>query len=238
MGGIKITLVVALICQNSVIVGADSQATAVPIRRIVPDKICKLTDSVLMSGAGSISHIQKIQEGIERIPSADKQRYTFEELKDYIKQRIAHPLRRETLDHYRALGHQGEMLYNETPSAEIILAGFSGDKPRIYHISIDAIDTRFDDYHAVGFGVPFAQVVLKNYPINQLTIEQGKVLAYKVIKDAMETGAFSMEYPISLWTIEYNKKPIAKKIEQKEVDAIAETVTSLSQLEVERLLNG
>lgn len=213
--------------------GADSQATMMPIKRTVKDKISKICECVLMAGAGSFSQIQKIQDGVNALPIEIKQSNSFEKIKENIKIGVVHQIRKETIEHYKNLGtHPDDEKISE--NSEIILAGFLNGAPKIYHIGIDAMDTRYDDYCTIGFGTPFAQVILKDYEINNLNVEQGKILTYKVIKDAIETGAFSMDYPISIWVINSrNGKIEAYKLEDSEIDAIRDTTDAFSVLEKE-----
>lgn len=214
--------------------GADSQATMMPIKRTVKDKISKVCECVLMAGSGSFSQIQKIQDGIDNMPIEVIRSNSLEKIKDFIKEEICHPLRQKTLIHYEKLGFIKD---NIDDTSEIILAGFLNGAPKIYHIGTDAMDTRHDDYCTIGFGAPFAQVILKDYEINNLDVEQGKILTYKVIKDAIETGAYSMDYPISIWVINSrNGKIEAYKLENSEINAIVDTVGAIFTLQKEAFM--
>ncbi|MBI2667998.1 hypothetical protein HYX17_04505 [Candidatus Woesearchaeota archaeon] len=232
------TLIVALVCKDGIVMGADSQVTSMPIKRRISDKICKVCDSVLMAGAGSLAQIQKIQDSIYSIPAEIIKEGNLEKIKDFIKMQVAHPIRKSTLIHYQQLGtHPDRPEIGD--NAEIILTGFNSQRPTIFHLDVNAMDTKHNDYCTIGFGLPFAQVILKEVKnINELAIEKGKILVYKAIKDAIETGAFSMDYPISIWTMINNEgKIVTNKVDEDEIRGIADTVSAISKTTIEKLFS-
>ncbi len=233
------TLIIACACKDGIVIGADSQMTmgssAGPIRKITLDKIIPVTNGILIAGAGDVSIIQKIKKKIDTIPKELKDGEKIEQIKELLCNSIVHSLRSEMLNKFRDLYGSNDA-EEKTPSATLILAGYQNNRPIIYEISPDGIDVEIEDYCAIGIGVPFSQVILKDFNVCSLSIEEGKLLVYKVISDAIETGAYGMGFPIKIWTITNKGHLNSDQIEEKELKAIEDTVKAIRELTKETFL--
>jgi 20S proteasome alpha/beta subunit len=67
------------------------------------------------------------------------------------------------------------------------------EKFRIWHVAPDGSEEFLDElgYGCTGIGDVFAYPLLKDYYNSDLGIEKGKLIAYRIIKDAIEIGILS-----------------------------------------------
>lgn len=236
----KMTLIIACICKDGIVVGADSQMTmgsaAGPIRKKTLDKIIPLSKGILVGGAGSVSVIQKIKKKINEIPNEVKDTGKIDDIKNIICNQIIHPIRKEMLNKFKDLyGERGE---ENAPSADLILAGYSNNNPVIHLISKDGLEEEEDNYCAIGIGDAFAQISLKDYDTRSLNVEIVKVLVYRAIFDAIETGAYGMGEPINIWAIKLNNEEAeSKKLNESELKGIKDTVEAIREINKEHLLD-
>jgi len=227
------TLILGINCRDGIIMAADSQMTMREIKKTGVEKI-KRCGCCLWAGAGDVSVIQKFEKQIESLPSEIKINGIMDNVVENM-QRIMHYVRKDYVERYLDIYKNPQA----APFCEIIVCGYNAkQEPKISVISGNGDAVEFDDYCSIGVGTPFAQVLLKTLSLNEfvknLTIEQGKVFAYRVIKAAIETGNFGMDFPIFIWEIKPTKRvPTVQKLDEKEMTAIEDTANWLSQIEQE-----
>ena len=71
---------------------------------------------------------------------------------------------------------------------------------RVYQTNQDT-ELQVFNYGIIGIGDTFAYTILKNYKLSDCSIERGKIVAYRVIRDAIDVGAYGLGEPIDIWTI-------------------------------------
>jgi len=234
------TLVIALACRDGIVMASDGQATAsssagpVKLQYI---KIRQIGNSTLWAGAGDIEFTQKVEKEIDNIPKElreagiDKIRYQHLLAKVF-------GIRKSKLDRFRGLyGERGES--RATPDV-LLIADYTGEAPRIIHVSPNVDDTELQEFGfgAIGIGDTFAHTILKSYDVRELSVEEGKALAYKVIRDAIEVGAFGLGEPIDIWTItkvkvESGGLTKAQRLREEEMIALRDVYNALKEAEVE-----
>lgn len=232
------TLIIALACKDGLVMAADGQATLSssggPVRQEAV-KIKQMGQAVLWAGSGEVGFLQKIEKGLDALPSEIK-KADLEKLKPHLVG-IIHRLRKEALDRRRDL-------YGSTKGAsgaDVLFCGCS-DSTQILHISADAKDEELQEfgYAASGIGDTFAYTLLRGKDIKCMSCEEGKVLAYRVIHEAIEVGAFGLGEPIDIWVIRKTRKKGKVSIElhrlqEEEVHAIRDTYSTLKEAEAEIL---
>ncbi len=226
------TLIVALGCKDGIIMASDGQATGGsiggPIRMPI-QKIFKVNKNVLFGAAGSVGLIQRSRDHI----------YLFsEKLEEEWDYDLMEKVRNSLLDVYKNEIDRHRVFYKGTPqedisnapSADVLLCKFSNNQKTIWHISPDCSDERLDEigYGCSGIGAIFAHTLLKNYSVKELDVEKGKLVAYRVIKEAIEIGAYGLGEPIDIWTITNNN---IERISQKELMGINDTYNSWKEVE-------
>jgi len=232
------TLIIALACRNGIIMASDGQATGGsaggPIRMPI-HKIFKINESVLFGAAGSVGVIQRSRDRMYSFSKDLKGDWNYD-LMEKVRKSLFSVYKNE-IERHRAFykGTPRENISN-APIADVLLCSFlkKEDKEQkiIWHIAPDCSDERLDEigYGCSGSGDIFAHTLLKNYLVGELDIEEGKLVVYRVIKEAIEIGAYGLGEPIDIWTI--TDKGI-KKISQDEMMAIDDTCNSWKEVERE-----
>ncbi len=86
--------------------------------------------------------------------------------------------------------------------------------------------------YATGSGEPFAYALLQKYRGRELELKHGSLLAYKVIEEAIEVGAFGLGPPIQLCRIE---RTGVAEVTEGEIAALRDAAAQLRESEVDLL---
>jgi 20S proteasome alpha/beta subunit len=209
------TLIVGLACKDGVILASDGQLTTFstggPVRRTV-SKIKYLGDYKLWGASGSVGMIQKIEAVFSSLPKEILNASLNEpQLRQTILQNV-HALRAHELQRHRALYGQNRDM--EAGVADLLIVEYQGNA-RIWHINPDCADEFLEEfgYGTSGSGDIFAYTLLKNFEIKEFSVEQGPLIAYRVLRDAIDIGAFGLGEPIDIWVVD--KDRIRKKQENE-----------------------
>jgi len=235
-----VTLIVALVCKDGIVMASDGQVTLQssggPVRQSAI-KIKRFGKSILWSGSGRVAFIQRIEKALDSLPSKSKQS-SIEKLRQEIID-IIYELRRKALTRSIAL-YGGEEGKEKASYADTLFCGFEKGKPKIIHVTADAEDEDIEEfgYAASGIGDTFAYTLLRGKDVKSLSCEEGKVLAYKVIRESIDVGAFGLGEPIDIWVIGEIKvkgKKVIKicRVPEENIAAIHDVYISLKQAEEE-----
>jgi len=222
------TLVIALACKNSIVMASDGQATGgsvggpvrMPIQKIYP-----INEHVLFGAAGSVGVIQKSRLIISSLSQELGKEWDLE-LMERVKRNLF-GLYKNEIDRHREFysGTPHEDIRN-APVADVLLCNYlkKGDMEQkiIWHIDYDCSDEMLDEigYGCVGSGDIFAHTLLKNYPMKELDVERGKLVAYRVIKEAIEIWAYGLGEPIDIWVI---TEQGIKRVSEEELMGLEDT---------------
>jgi len=231
------TLILGIICKDGIVMAADSQMTMGVIKKTGVEKI-KQCGLCLWAGAGDVSCIQTIEKNIGTLPAEVKTTGLMDNLVGIV-QRMMHSQRKDYVERYVDIYKNP----GQIPMCEIMICGYNSKRQsKITIVTGNGDSVEFDDYCSIGVGTPFAQVLLKTLNLNNfvknISSDQGKVFAYKVIKAAIETGNFGMDFPIFIWEIKPKEKTIeVRKLEGVEINAVEDTTNWLNQIEQEVFSN-
>ena len=213
---------------------SDGQATGGsaggPIRMPI-QKIFKINENVLFGAAGSIGVIQKCRDLTSSFSEKLEKNWNYEMMEE-LKRSLFNILKNEIDRHrvfYKGTPHED---IAHAPVADILLCKFSDNQKIIWHIAPDCSDEKLDEigYGCSGNGDVFAHTLLKNYLKEDIDIEKGKLIAFRVIKEAINIGAYGLGEPIDIWTI---TKEGTKRIKQEEVMALGDSYKSWVETERE-----
>ena len=87
----------------------------------------------------------------------------------------------------------------------------------------------------VGNGDLFAYALLQKYQGRRLTLEKAAILAYKVIEEAIEVGAYGLGPPIDVWQV--TEKGL-KNLAADELADLAAAAHELREREIQLLIAG
>lgn len=230
------TLIIALACKDGVILASDSQATTFstggPIRRTI-SKIKYLGQNKLWAASGSVGMIQKLEAVFNSLPKEILNAPLSEhQLRQAIIQN-AHALRAQELQRHRTLHGPGRDI--EAGMADLLIVEYQNGA-RIWHINPDCADEFLEEfgYGTSGSGDIFAHTLIKNYRVKNLSVEQGCLIAYRVLRDAIDIGAFGLGEPIDIWIIDNNG---VRQKSQPEMLALRDSYASWIEAEEETFKN-
>jgi 20S proteasome alpha/beta subunit len=234
------TLIIALACKDGIVMASDGQVTASsaggPIR-IPGQKIYQVTDNVLFGASGSLGVIQRAYQVVKSLESVLNNDWGSMEVREGVRRSLFEIYKNE-LDRHREF-YKGTPYEDirHAPPADILLCkyreGIDGTvERRIWHIAMDCSDEFLDElgYGCTGIGDVFAHTLLRRYPVKDLDVERGKLIAYRVLKEAMEVGAYGLGEPIDIWVI---SKQGVRRLKRGELEALEDTYSAWRRVEME-----
>ena len=221
------TLVLAIGCTDGVVIGADSASTDESLKQPFV-KIQQLgTHPILYGGSGDIGLGQKLDEALEGTVMRDSVKLMRRE----IKKRLAQDLR-ESASLHAAYPTTDSHL---PPVAILLFAGVLDDKPWILEIEKDNSDTVYGNdlgnFAAIGSGKMLAQALFRPHLWNARDLQEGKVLAYRILDEAINLSATGLARPIHIHTITLDGS--IEKVKEEECEALDDTCEGWRQLERE-----
>jgi len=224
------TLIVVVPTKEGIVMASDGQLTAGMIRSY-GRKIKKLNDRCLWSAAGELALIQRVEENINMLTLNKSLPELRDELTQIVKKCVTELL---NLDFRTPFFQQDPNRLLQLHPGDFVFAEYLNE-PYILHITVNGtpewIRNRF---FATGSGAPFAYALLGKYLTHELDLERASVLAYKVIEEAIEVGAYGLGFPIDIWHISASG---VINLEQKRLAMIEDTVKTLREMEVELLIS-
>jgi len=199
------TLIIALKCRDGIVIASDGQATALssggPVRQKI-QKIFKLGPNIVFGASGSVGTMQKCRDIIKDYAENLSKGLDIK-TREELRQRLFKVLKNEA-DRHKAFHGESK----GAPLADILIVLCEPEeKYRIWHIAPDCADELLDElgYACTGIGDTFAYTLLKNYYSNEMEIEKGKLVAYRVIRDAIGIGAYGLGEPVDIWIMKVVK---------------------------------
>lgn len=191
------TVVLALRCEDGLVLASDSQVTESDRSMSYPDrKLHPLGDRGAWGGSGARSVLHELEdifadEAQEIIDAGDVGRA--------LQERVVPVLRH----HYEWFIEDvpGEQM-DGTPSAYVLAAGYSGDDPFIVKVDPTGLVARYEDvgFHAIGSGAPMAQqaaALLGHFQMDERDVDYG-VLAVVRVLDALKASQPMVGGPLNV----------------------------------------
>jgi hypothetical protein len=108
------------------------------------------------------------------------------------------------------------------------------DRPRMLHVtSIGTCEWIEGRFAATGNGDVFAHALLQKYVGSCLGREHAKLLAYKVIQEAIQVVSYGLGPPVDIWEVSSSG---VLRAEQEEIAALEDAARLLRENEVAMLL--
>jgi len=233
------TLVISLNCKDGLIMGSDGQATVGssggPIRQPI-QKIYSIRKKFLISGSGHVGIIQRYMEGINKFNRDLLRDGLTSDLREKIRKTVFDIMQNEANRHiafHKPLKDAGFPHSSMPPFSELLFAYLENkENKKIWRIGADGSDEFLEEvgYGCIGSGDIFAYTFLKNYEVKKLDTEKGKLIAYRVIKEAIKVGAYGLGEPIDIWTITTNS---ITRLSNNEIMALDNTYGAWIKMEQE-----
>ena len=220
------TLIIALVCKEGIVMASDGQSTrwsaGGPPIRISSQKIFPIGSRMLFAASGTVGIIQQAKRVMNAFEQEVDKGFSYE-LVDKIRQNLFGVFQQELQRHKTFWKGTEYEKVEHAPTADILLAYCECKAGRpsteLVHITRDAFYESLTDqgFAATGIGDVFAYTILGNYYRKDINISRGIILAYRVIKTAIETGAWGLGEPIDIWILTCNGP---KQIKGPELDAV------------------
>ena len=225
------TVVLAIRCEDGLVLAADSQITDSGRGMSYPaQKLHPLGDKGAWGGSGARGVLTEIETGFRDAAG------TIIDAPDIDRAIQAHvvPILRHHYENFIA-EVPGEEAAG-TPSAYVLVAGYADDEPFIVEVNPNGLVSRYEDigFHAVGSGAPMAQqagALLAHFQMMERSLDYGVVGVVRVL-DALRTTAPSVGGPIDVCRITTDGTHF---LTEDEITEVRELVAHWEQLESKAL---
>lgn len=193
------TLILVFPALDGIVFASDSQITAGMVRS-TGQKIKKLNDRCLWAASGELALIQRVEERLSELSDAP-----LRQLRDQICSVVNQCLSQSLNLDFRTpfFKNDPDALLRLHPADFVFAEANSGVS--ILHVLVNGTAEWIQDRpFASGSGDLFAYALLQKYQGLSLDIEKASLLAYKVIEEAIEVGAYGLGPPIDVWQISQN----------------------------------
>ncbi|MCX5893333.1 MAG: hypothetical protein NTW80_10270 [Deltaproteobacteria bacterium] len=223
------TLILAIPATDGLIVASDSQITTGEVRT-PGQKIHRLNDRCLWAGAGELALVQRVGEHFGALPQDAHLANLRDQLAAVIKQCVTELTQLDF--RLQFLPPEPERLL-QLHYADFLFVEL-GREPELLHISTLGSPEWFQDQPlVVGNGDLFAYALLQKYQGRSLTSEKAAILAYKVIEEAIEVGAYGLGPPIDVWQI---TRAGVKQLAEAKLADLAVAAHELREREIQLLI--
>lgn len=234
------TLILALACADGIVMASDGQATfsttGQPVRQPM-QKIHSLASCVLWAGAGDVGLLQKIGYALESLEPT-KLTLPIKGLRPMLFNTIR-PVILEAVQAFIPVGPNPQ-----PPMADVLFCGYSGDDPWILEITHTASDVQHEEIGFAAIGSAdifpyFALTSLAHYGVRQRSTAEGRLIAYRVLDDAINTAAYGIGTPIQISVVDRPSDAAqpgrARPLSIDELRALQEAVMGWKKTETDSL---
>lgn len=180
------TIILAIPANNAVIFASDGQITAGEIRTH-GKKIQVLNNNCMWGAAGRGSLIQRVDEKLSLLQDRDQPLVS-------IKDKLSKTIRDCTIELFS--------LDRQPPQEEFVFVEYR-EKPVLLHVTTNGTPEFIKTGpFGIGIGRMFVHALLQKYADvipEKIDMNKGAILAYKVIEEAIEVGAYGLGPPIDVW---------------------------------------
>ena len=189
-----------------------------------------MNDRTLWAAAGELALIQRVAERLPALPAETLLANLRDQLGYIIKQCVTDLVEMDFRTQF--LPPDPERLL-QLHFADFIFAEFPR-KPQILHLtSLGSPEWVEDRAFAAGNGDLFAYALLEKYVGQHLDLSRASILAYKIIEETIDVGAYGLGPPIDVWQIVPDG---VRNLAAAEMAALAEMARSLREREIQLLL--
>lgn len=235
------TLIVALACQDAVVLAADTQATEAQgglnlaaLVRHGTNKIHVLGSSMAWAGSGTVSVLQDVEAALETWQAANSGRPlpAIKRLRGELV-KVVSPTLKEAYSHWVQVPGSG----NIPPSTSALFVGYSDGRPWIMEISENGMGEVKTGFASIGGAFHLAAVahaMVQHYSGPDLSMINGQLLTLRVLETAVQAAGFGVAEPLHVATVDASG---ARVLSADEVRALRDQVEAWKESESEVLLS-
>lgn len=226
------SLAVVLSCEDGMVLASDGMDTIGGNMKVGGKKIYEF-DDYLFANSGDISFLQKIRAILGKHLAEGK---LDSDRRDMIKNDIVKELAKGNSLLLEGLGKKSvdELDDDQKIRFDFFIAYRTDDGKNsiwAYSDTLDDADIESKAY-AIGSGSDAAYPLLKKYENVSMNIEEGKLLAYKVVMESIDAMFANIAEPVFIYTITEDG---AKQIDYEEMKRIDDAYRKLHKLEIQSL---
>ena len=225
------TLILVLPTRDGIVMASDGQVTAGMVRT-TGQKILCLNERCLWAASGELALIQRVEERLKILPSNASLQQLRDKICEIVKQSVTELLR---LDFRTDFLPQDPDLLLKLHPGDFVFAEYK-PSPAVLHVLVNGTPEWIASQpFASGSGGLFAYALLQKYQGLDLNMEEGALLAYKVLEEAIAVGAYGLGPPIDIWKISNSG---IKQLDDSEKAALEDASRTLRQYEIELLMGA
>ena len=225
------TVVLAVVCKDGVVIGADSQITESDRGLSFPaQKLHPLGDCAAWGGSGARGVLNDLRPLLQDSATAILE---APDIGDELQERVLPVFKKHYANYIPDVPGEGS---GGGVSAYLLAAGYSQGGPWIVEINPNGLIGRYEDvgFHAIGSGAPMAQqagALLAHFQMTRRTVEYGVVGVVRVL-EALEQTSPSVGRPFSVACI---REEGAHHLDEKEIAKALKDVQRWRDLEQKAL---
>ncbi|EWM66105.1 MULTISPECIES: proteasome protein [unclassified Micromonospora] len=225
------TVVLAVVCSDGVVIGADSQITESDRGLSFPaQKLHPLGDCAAWGGSGARGVLNDLRPLLQDSATAILE---APDIGGELQERVLPVFKKHYENYIPDVPGEGS---GGGVSAYLLAAGFSQGGPWIVEINPNGLIGRYEDvgFHAIGSGAPMAQqagALLSHFRMTARTVEYGVVGVVRVL-EALEQTSPSVGRPFSVACI---REEGAHHLDEKEIAKALKDVQRWRDLEQKAL---
>ncbi len=231
------TLILALVCKDGVVVAADSQGTTVTVGAAMRTEETKLyrlnTAPVVVGCAGAVGVAQNIGTALLGMKKAT---YT----KPISNSRSKF---RTTISQVLKLAEQNYVPIDKAvgpPVCDTLIAGYTDGEAWLLEVNRNAGDEQHEQrgFCALGSGGPYAHYAcgsMRHRAVQELGMREAQVLAFRTIDTAIDVSAFGLGGPVQMWVIDGKG---ARPVDDGDLKVLATTANLWKAMETESLVEA
>lgn len=219
------TLIVTLPVKEGIVLASDSQLT-MGIVRATGSKIYRLNESCVWAASGELALIQRVEEELGSLSTNQPLQECRTLIAQAVGQAVTNLLREDFRTQFFSASSE-ELL--DLHKGDFVFAEFTDTGPRVLHMVHHGTSEWVNDIPlASGSGDLFAYALLGKFDLTKVTLEMAKVLAIKVIEEAIHVGAYGLGSPIKMYEIVSGK---ADEIQETELARLSDTARTIREWE-------
>ena len=226
-----VTVVLALRCQDGLVLAADSQITE-PARAVSypAQKLHPLGGHAAWGGSGSCAVLYDLEQLFADAPEAVA---GAPDVGRALQQRVLPVLKHHYANFIADVPGESPV---STPATYVLAAGYAGQTPFIVDVDPHGLIGHYEStgFHAVGSGAPMAQqarALLAHFAMTERAVDYGVVAALRVL-DALDATSPSVGGPMDVCRITPDG---AHHLDDDEIADVRDRVQRWTELEREAL---
>lgn len=215
------TIILAVPAKDGLVLASDGQITYTDGIRAVGKKIIQLNKKCLWAASGRGALVQRVQEQLSQFSQREDSLVA-------IRDDLSRIVKKCVNDLYQ--------LDQQPPQDNFVFVEYTSE-PRILYIAVTGTPEWITTGpFAIGIGRMFGHALLQKYDSlfpDKIDVPKASLLAFKIIEEAIQVGAFGLGPPIDIWQLTANE---IKNLSEAEITALEDSSRALREAELKLFL--